>query len=44
MGGDAKLDNVPKTVNVSGFDKVAVVNRPQILARPSDCLKTLISC
>ncbi|MDE5419576.1 hypothetical protein L3049_16400 [Labilibaculum sp. DW002] len=34
MGGDAQLDNVTKTRNVSGFDKAVVVNRPQILARP----------
>tara|TARA_R110001583_G_C5612313_1_gene405441 strand:- start:947 stop:1078 length:132 start_codon:yes stop_codon:yes gene_type:complete len=34
MGGDAQLDNVIKTINVSGFDKAAVINRPQILARP----------
>jgi len=44
MGGDAQLDSVTKTINVSGPDKTAIVNRPQILARPSDCLKTLISC
>ena len=44
MGGDAQLDNVTKTMNGSGSDKAAVLNRPQILARPSDCLKTLISC
>ena len=34
MGGDAQLDNVTKTINGNGSDKVAVVNRPQILARP----------
>jgi hypothetical protein len=34
MGGDAQLDKVTKTINVSGPDKTAIVNRPQILARP----------
>ncbi|MDE5419569.1 hypothetical protein L3049_16365 [Labilibaculum sp. DW002] len=34
MGVDAQPDNVIKTINESGSDKAAVVNRPQILARP----------
>lgn len=34
MSGDDQLDKVTKTINVGGFDKLAVINRPQILARP----------
>ena len=42
MGGDAQLDKVTKKVNAGGFDKVAVVNRPQILARPLPTIKITI--
>lgn len=34
MGGDTQLDKVINTINISGFDKAVVSNRPQILARP----------
>jgi len=34
MGGDAQFDKIIKTINTGGFDKEAVINRPQILAKP----------
>ena len=34
MGVDAQLDKATKTINIGGFDKMTVINRPQILVRP----------